>query len=134
MSSRLHAAAFVLVTLSTALRVDAGPRPRSDGWIRMSATAYCLQGRTGSGVPTRRGVVAVDPRRIPLGSAIRVRGLRGVRDGIYAAADTGGAVKDNEIDVFIPDCSAAKAFGRQRVDVRIVRRGPETGAPLTASR
>src|SRR4029079_16640615 len=87
-----------------------------------------------SGVHTRRGMVAVDPRRIPLGSSIHVRGLRGVRDRLYAATDTGAAVKDNEIDVFIPDCRAAKAFGRQRVQVRIVRRGPIAAESLAANR
>ena len=124
----------VLLVLASTLAAHAKPRPRPDGWLPMSATAYCLQGRTGSGVHTRQGMVAVDPRRIPLGSSIRVRGLRGVRDGIYAATDTGAAVKNNEIDVFIPDCRAAKAFGRQRVQVRIVRRGPVAAESVAANR
>ena len=114
----------VLLVLVSSLGAQAKPKPRPNAWLPMSATAYCLQGVTGSGVHTRRGMVAVDPRRIPLGSSIHVRGLKGVRDGIYAATDTGARVRDNEIDVFIPDCRAAKAFGRQRVQVRIVRRGP----------
>ena len=128
------ATVLVVVLLSSTLGAQAKPRPRTNPWLPMSATAYCLQGITGSGVHTRRGMVAVDPRRIPLGSSIHVRGLRGVRDGIYAATDTGAAVKDNEIDVFIPDCSAAKAFGRQRVQVRIVRRGPMAGESVAATR
>jgi 3D (Asp-Asp-Asp) domain-containing protein len=135
MSRTLRTAAVLLVvTLSSTLGAQARPRPRVNPWLPMSATAYCLQGRTGSGVHTRRGVVAVDPRRIPLGSSIHVRGLRGVRDGIYAAADTGAAVRNNEIDVFIPDCRAAKAFGRQRVQVRIVRRGPPAAESVAANR
>jgi 3D (Asp-Asp-Asp) domain-containing protein len=133
MSRTLRTAAVLLVlTLSSTLGAQAGPRPNP--WLPMSATAYCLQGVTGSGVHTRRGVVAVDPRRIPLGSSIHVRGLRGAHDGIYAAADTGPAVKNNEIDVFIPDCRAAKAFGRQRVQVRIVRRGPIAAEAVAANR
>ena len=124
----------VVLMLSSPFGAHAKPRPRPNAWLAMSATAYCLQGVTGSGVHTRRGMVAVDPRRIPLGSSIHVRGLRGVRDGIYAATDTGAAVKDNEIDVFIPDCSAAKAFGRQHVQVRIVRRGPIAGQSVAANR
>jgi 3D (Asp-Asp-Asp) domain-containing protein len=128
------AAVSVVLMLSSTLGAQPRPRPRAHAWLPMSATAYCLQGVTGSGVHTRRGMVAVDPRRIPLGSSIHVRGLRGVHDGIYAATDTGAAVKDNEIDVFIPDCRAAKAFGRQRVQVRIVRRGPIAGESVAENR
>jgi 3D (Asp-Asp-Asp) domain-containing protein len=124
----------VLLVLATTLGAQAKPRPRPNAWLPMSATAYCLHGVTGSGVHTRPGMVAVDPRRIPLGSRIHVRGLNGARDGIYAATDTGAAVKDNEIDVFIPDCRAAKAFGRQRVQVRIVRRGPIAAESVAANR
>jgi 3D (Asp-Asp-Asp) domain-containing protein len=128
------ATVLVVVLLSSTLGAQARPRPRTTPWLPMSATAYCQQGITGSGVHTQRGMVAVDPRRIPLGSSIHVRGLKGVRDGIYAATDTGAAVKNNEIDVFIPDCRAAKAFGRQRVQVRIVRRGPVAGESVAANR
>ena len=128
------AAVSVVLMLSSTLGAHAGPRPRPNPWLPMSATAYCQSGITGSGVHTKRGMVAVDPRRIPLGSSIHVRGLKGARDGIYAATDTGAAVKNNEIDVFIPDCRAAKAFGRQRVQVRIVRRGPVAGESVAANR
>jgi 3D (Asp-Asp-Asp) domain-containing protein len=132
--NRHTAVVLVVMMLPSTLGAQGKARPRVNAWLPMSATAYCLQGTTGSGVHTRRGMVAVDPRRIPLGSSIHVRGLRGVRDGIYAATDTGAAVKDNEIDVFIPDCGAAKAFGRQRVQVRIVRRGPIAGESVAANR
>jgi len=132
--NRRTATVSVLLVLASTLGAQARPGPRPNPWRPMSATAYCLQGVTGSGVHTRRGMVAVDPRRIPLGSSIRVRGLRGPRDGIYAATDTGAAVKNNEIDVFIPDCRAAKAFGRQRVQVRIVRRGPIAAESVAENR
>lgn len=132
--NRRTATVSILLVLASTFGAHAKPRPRPNAWLPMSATAYCLQGVTGSGVHTRRGMVAVDPRRIPLGSSIHVRGLRGARDGIYAATDTGAAVKDNEIDVFIPDCHAAKAFGRQRVQVRIVRRGPIAAESVAENR
>ena len=83
------AAVLIVMMLPSTLGAQAKPRPRTSAWQPMSATAYCLQGKTGSGVYTRRGMVAVDPRRIPLGSSLHVRGLKGVRDGIYAATDTG---------------------------------------------
>src|SRR5690242_17960619 len=103
LASRTAAVLVVVLLSSSPLGAQNRRGPRAAPWLSMSATAYCLDGVTGSGVRTRRGMVAVDPRRIPLGSSIHVRGLKGVRDGIYAATDTGAAVKDNEIDVFIPD-------------------------------
>jgi 3D (Asp-Asp-Asp) domain-containing protein len=108
---------------ASAISAEAKPRPKKTQWLRMSATAYCVSGTTDSGARTRRGVVAADPRRIPLGSTIRVRGLKGVRDGVFTVLDTGPAVKGREIDIFMPDCAAARAFGRQAVRVRIVARG-----------
>lgn len=87
----------------------------------MSATAYCAKGITDSGARTREGIVAADPRVIPLGSTIRVRGLRGARDGPYAVLDTGRKVKHRRIDIFMPSCRAAKRFGRQYVMVSITR-------------
>jgi len=119
------AAVFIALTFATAAAVDAKPRARKGHWITMSATAYCRAGITQSGVRTRRGTVATDPARIPLGSTVRVRGLRGVRDGAFVVADTGSAITGKRIDVFVPDCRAARAFGRQPVRVLVVRRGPQ---------
>ena len=36
------------------------------------ATAYCLKGRTANGGSVRRGIVAADPRILPLGTQIEV--------------------------------------------------------------
>ncbi len=36
------------------------------------ATAYCLRGRTASGGNVRRGIVAADPRILPLGTRIEI--------------------------------------------------------------
>lgn len=47
------------------------PAPRV---VTVEATAYCLRGRTATGTTPRRGVVAVDPRVIPLGSRVYVEG------------------------------------------------------------
>ncbi len=54
------------------------------------ATAYCLKGRTANGGSVRRGIVAADPRVLPLGSRIHVNA--GSYSGAYTVADTGGAV------------------------------------------
>ena len=38
----------------------------------------------------------------------------------FTVADTGAAVKGNEIDIFIRDCARAKVFGRRQVNVRVL--------------
>ena len=54
--------------------------------------------------------IAVDPRKIPLGSRVWIEGL-----GWHIAEDVGGAVKGNVIDLYIgASVSEALRFGRQR--------------------
>jgi len=73
--------------------------------LRMLATSYSAStagvpktspyfGRTATGMQMRYGIVAVDPRVIPLGSRVYVPGY-----GIGLAGDTGGAIKRNRIDL-----------------------------------
>lgn len=77
------------------------------------ATAYYGGGITATGlVPVSassgRGTIAVDPRVIPLGSLVYVEGY-----GEAIAADTGGAVKGNIIDVYVDSYSEAINWGRK---------------------
>lgn len=60
--------------------------------------------------------VAVDPRVIPLGSKIRIEGF----NGIFYCADTGGAIKDNIIDIAVGSKSEASNLGVQYRNVYIV--------------
>lgn len=53
-------------------------------------------GRTYTGVLAGYGVVAVDPRFMPLGTRLYIEGY-----GYAVAADTGGAIKGNRIDLAI---------------------------------
>ena len=80
-----------------------------------SATAYCLQGRTASGSGVRRGIVAADPRILPLGTRINLGA--GSYSGSYIVADTGGAIKGRKLDIWVANCSEAKRFGRRTVTV-----------------
>jgi 3D (Asp-Asp-Asp) domain-containing protein len=59
--------------------------------------------------PLRKGVVAVDPQVIPLGTHLYIEGY-----GYAVAADIGGAVKQKHVDVFLPSLQAAYAYGRQK--------------------
>lgn len=83
-----------------------------------SATAYCLKGRTAMGHGVRRGIVAADPRVLPLGTRISLNA--GSYSGSYLVADTGGAVKGRKLDIWVPSCSEAIRFGRRSVSVNVV--------------
>ena len=87
---------------------------------RFIATAYSVEGRTATGRSAKPGVVAADPKILPLGSRIRVTGA-GKYSGVYTVADTGRAIKGHEIDIYIADDAAAKRFGRRPVEVEIER-------------
>ena len=80
-----------------------------------SATAYCLKGRTAMGHGVRRGIIAADPRVLRLGSTITVSG--GAYSGSYLVSDTGGSIKGKRLDIWMPNCSEARRFGRRTVQV-----------------
>ena len=112
------AAMFVIGTTET----DAQRRAPKTRTLSMSATAYCQHGETKSGTQTTSGIVAADPRVLPMGTTIRVTGLMSARPQTFTVADTGATVKGNEIDIFIRDCTRAKTFGRRQVRVRVLKR------------
>jgi len=80
-----------------------------------TATAYCLKGRTASGSGVRRGIVAADPRVLPLGTRINLEA--GSYSGSYLVADTGGGIKGRRLDIWVSNCSEARRFGRRKVSV-----------------
>ncbi|SMP56142.1 3D domain-containing protein [Anoxynatronum buryatiense] len=78
-------------------------------------------GITRSGTRVRPGVVAVDPRVIPLGSTLYVESLgRSSSYGVSYAEDTGGAIRGNRIDLYYESRSEALRFGRQSVRVYVL--------------
>ena len=85
-----------------------------------SATAYCLKGRTASGGSVRRGIVAADPRVLPLGTRIYMNA--GPYSGTYVVADTGGAVRGRRLDVWVPSLAEARRFGRRKVTISVLGR------------
>ncbi|AYE50581.1 LysM peptidoglycan-binding domain-containing protein [Priestia megaterium NCT-2] len=92
--------------------------------MTVEATAYTANcagcsGTTATGVDLKANpnqkVIAVDPSVIPLGSKVYVEGY-----GEAVAADTGGAIKGNRIDVFVPAEGDAQQFGRKSVKITVM--------------
>ncbi|ALC81296.1 MULTISPECIES: 3D domain-containing protein [Bacillus] len=92
--------------------------------LTVTATAYTADCEGCSGV-TATGkdlkadpnakVIAVDPSVIPLGTKVEVEGY-----GEAVASDTGGAIKGNKIDVFVPSKDEAQKWGSKQVKVKIL--------------
>ena len=72
-------------------------------------------GITATGVPAVRGIAAVDPDVIPLGTRLFIPGY-----GEAIAADTGGAIVGNKIDLVMDSYGEAMDFGRQDVTVYVL--------------
>lgn len=92
--------------------------------LTVSATAYTAKcagcsGITATGVDLNKNpnakVIAVDPNVIPLGSKVYVEGY-----GEAIAADTGGAIKGNKIDIHVPTKDEAYNWGIRNVKVTIM--------------
>ena len=88
-------------------------------------TAYCCEpyahvcgtgdGLTATGISVTPGIAAVDPAVIPLGSTLIIDGQR------YLAADVGGAVAGQTVDIAVATHQEAVEFGVQRAPVWIVK-------------
>ena len=104
------------------------PEPvEKEGWLTYEATAYCLFGITRTGVWVQRGIVATDPREVPMGSILEIEA--GDYSGIYTAMDTGMEIQGRRIDIYVPTGEEAIRFGRQQIRLRIIRRGWDPAVP-----
>jgi len=95
--------------------------------LEVSATAYApgphdnaqWGNKTYIGSQVRPGIIAVDPKVIPLGSRVYLQYPDG--RGEYAVAeDTGGAIKGNRVDVAKWTVGEAQDFGIQKVKVYVI--------------
>jgi len=84
--------------------------------LKVDAVAYYLPGKTALGVPVRKGVVAVDPKLIPLGTKLHIPGY-----GPGLAADVGIAIKGRIIDLWFPNTALARNWGRRTVTITVYR-------------
>ena len=94
-----------------------------------TATAYSLRGRTASGKPPSRGLIAADPAVLPLGTRVRIEA--GSFSGEYIVADSGGSVRGHRIDIWTPTDREALQFGRRAVKLTVLSFGgrrPKTAA------
>ncbi|HEY6805878.1 MAG TPA: 3D domain-containing protein [Pyrinomonadaceae bacterium] len=85
------------------------------------ATAYSLRGRTASGRTVSKGLIAADPRLLPLGSRVKVEA--GNYSGEYLVADTGGAVRGRHIDIWTPTSREAMRFGKRTIKLTVLSWG-----------
>lgn len=115
-----------IVAVGTKKAASASSAPAGKGKVMvMEATGYgadCkgCSGITAIGINLKKNpnmkVISVDPRIIPLGSRVWVEGY-----GEAIAGDTGGAIKGNRIDVFLPsEAYARNNWGRRTVKVKIL--------------
>ena len=81
-----------------------------------TASCYGCSGTTASGRPAGHGIVAVDPRVIPLGTRMYIPGY-----GRAVAGDTGGAIRGNRIDLGFNSTAQAFQFGRRPVTVYLIK-------------
>ena len=82
------------------------------------ATAYCLRGKTASGKRVKRGLIAADPRVLPLGTKVEL--TAGRYSGEYLVADTGSKVKGSKIDIWVPSCGEAIRWGNRKVKLTVL--------------
>lgn len=84
--------------------------------MTMEATAYTHTGNpTATGIYPYEGIIAVDPKVIPLGSKLYVEGY-----GYCEAQDTGGAIKGDRIDIFLDSRDECFEWGRKIVQVYLL--------------
>ena len=103
------------------VNISRGNEYRYKDCLTVTATAYCCGTTTATGMKVRYGVVAVDPRVIPLGSRLYIEAENGTWIyGTAVAADTGGAIKGNKIDLYVESYSDAINFGRRKAKVYIL--------------
>jgi len=79
------------------------------------STGIYADGYTSIGLKAGHGVIAVDPKVIPLGTQVYIPGY-----GYAIAGDIGGAIKGNIIDLCFDTFREAIQFGRRKVEVYFI--------------
>ena len=102
-------------------------------WFYFVATGYSandpVQGTdniTATGKEVYEGVIAVDPKVIPLGTEVQIKDV-----GTFIAEDTGGKIKGNRVDIYFSSREEAKDFGKKGIWLRIVEEADENTINVT---
>lgn len=109
---------------ATTETIPARPKKYKKHW-QMQATAYSEEDpgngtHTARGSRLTRGLIAVDPKRIPLGSLVYIEDY-----GYAIADDIGGAIQGAVIDLGMDTRSDALQWGRRDVDVYLLAEGDD---------
>jgi len=95
-------------------------------------TAYCDSGTTSSGLPAGVGIAAVSRGLYPRGTVLLLSG-GGEGERIVYVGDTipertakrwAARGEPRVIDIYTPDCAAAREWGKKRMMVSVVGRKP----------
>jgi len=85
------------------------------------APGHPLFGITATGIKAKKGIIAVDPKVIPLHTKVYVEIVGSTPDYGYAVAeDVGGAIKGNKIDLYYDTQEYVDWFGVKKVKVYIL--------------
>lgn len=101
-----------------------------------TATAYCKGTTTASGVSVRTGIAASDPVLLPVGSVVNVTTGNVKYNGVYTIMDTGPKIQGRLLDLYMWSCHEALAFGRQEIELTVLRLGwnPNASTPSLVDR
>lgn len=94
-----------LTVVATWYNATHGGKSRDDPWY----------GITSNGTKLDKGVCAVDPKVIPLGTAFYVPGY-----GNCVAADVGGGVRGDHVDLGFPESAGDNVWGTKTVEIYIL--------------
>lgn len=109
------ATAYCNGTPASGCPIDSRGRSTCTGSYNDGFTATGMPAIAGDGTETSPHIVAVDPRIIPLGSRLYIDGY-----GFAVAADTGGMIKGNRIDLLMDTHQSALKFGRKQLQVYLL--------------
>jgi uncharacterized protein YabE (DUF348 family) len=109
------ATAYCPGTAESGCPIDEYGSSKCTGHYNDGITATGIRATAGNGQEGNPHIVATDPRIIPLGSRLYIDGY-----GFAVAADVGGAIKGNRIDLLIADHGLAWKFGRKRLRVYLL--------------
>ncbi|MGI6659917.1 MAG: LysM peptidoglycan-binding domain-containing protein [Dethiobacteraceae bacterium] len=114
-SYTVTATAYCAGTAGTGCPIDSKGRSVCTGSYNDGLTASGRRAVAGDGSEANPHLVAVDPKIIPLGSRLYLDGY-----GFAIAADTGGAIKGNRLDLLLPTHQAALRFGRRKLQLYLL--------------